>query len=226
MFESSGLAKAAIENVIGQFKPRKIVETGTFMGTGSTAIIARALKKFDYGAQFFSIECNSAFVHAAHSNLLREGLSDYVRLMQGLSIPRSMLPSKEEIIKWLDSMPKHLFDDLQRERQASDYIRETSHPGPDDLLRQIVVGNFGGELDLALLDSAGYLGYIEFQYLLTLLKPGTEVIFILDDAINHVKHFHSHAYLKKRGKLIFEVEERYGVVGYQLTVTGGNTDAT
>lgn len=224
MFEPQGAASTAIEDLINLFKPRKIVETGTFMGTGSTTIIARALKKFDYGAQFYSIECNPAFVNAAHTHLIREGLRDYVQLLQGLSIPRKMLPSRDEILQWLDTMPRHLFDDLQRERQAADYVNETSYDGPDDLLRQVVVSNFGGELDLALLDSAGYLGHIEFKYLLSLLKPETEVIFILDDAINHVKHYHSRAYLKERGKLIFEVEERYGVVGYQLRIQGGDMD--
>jgi len=42
--------------------------------------------------------------------------------------------------------------------------------------------------DLVMLDSAGHMGFIEFKYVLSLLKGSC--VFILDD-VNHVKHYDS-----------------------------------
>jgi hypothetical protein len=107
-----------------------------------------------------------------------------------------------------------LFDDLQKERSAANYVEETSPDVPDDQLR-VILHLFDFKPDFVLLDSAGYVGFLEFYYLLSLLKGPTFIV--LDDALHHVKHYESWQYMESRPDFfnhIFTADERYGIVGY------------
>ncbi|HWP40459.1 MAG TPA: hypothetical protein VNL70_05990, partial [Tepidisphaeraceae bacterium] len=86
----------AIRTLFAQIRPRRIIETGTYLGTGTTTIIASALRELGIDdAQFLSIEVNPRHLNKARENLARAGLS--VELLHGLSVPRELLPSIEQI---------------------------------------------------------------------------------------------------------------------------------
>jgi len=214
VFVADGLAAKSIRAIFHGYRPFKIVETGTFLGLGSTRIIAEAIRDYSINAQFYSIECNPSFFNGATNNLKSLGLSIFVELINGLSVPHSRLLPREEIVEWLSKQPADLFDDLQRERKAVNYVEETSFNVPDDQLR-VVLEKFNFRPDFVLLDSAGYLGNVEFNYLLSLLKGPTFIV--LDDAMHHVKHFENWQFMlnnPKQFKQMFTVDERYGVVGF------------
>ena len=89
-----------IRELFVRTRPKKILETGTFMGTGTTAVIAAALRDFALDdSVFYSIEVNPGLHGLAGRNLEKEGLLAYVTLLNGLSVPLGLLPTREEIEK-------------------------------------------------------------------------------------------------------------------------------
>ena len=64
----------AIRTLFARTRPRKIVETGTYLGLGSTLTIAQALhdNALPFN-QFYSIEVNPKFYGQAVDNLMARG---------------------------------------------------------------------------------------------------------------------------------------------------------
>src|SRR4029079_9627218 len=90
--------RAAISKYLSVNKPEIIIETGTYHGEGSTRLIAYLIHSLGLETtEFYSIECNSDNVQKAKDNLRKRDLYDYVNIIEGLSIPRSMLPAHEQI---------------------------------------------------------------------------------------------------------------------------------
>src|SRR5690242_2676537 len=72
-----------VSELFQQIRPRRLIETGTFFGTGTTAVIALTLKQLGItDAEFFSIEVNPSYHAAAMKNL--EGLALHATLLNGL----------------------------------------------------------------------------------------------------------------------------------------------
>lgn len=175
---------SAIVDAIVQFRPTRIIETGTFHGLGTTQAILRGLRACAPPGvfKFHTIECNpqNAAVAALAPNML------CVQLHNALSVPRSMLPTMEDIQRDLvdNPPPACSWVDHAPENRARAYAEESAWDVPDDAIGKIL-GGWRGQCNLALLDSAGHMGYIEYQYLRSLLT--TPCIIVLDD-IYHVKH--------------------------------------
>ncbi|RMD48000.1 MAG: hypothetical protein D6830_07745, partial [Ignavibacteria bacterium] len=201
-----------IHNLIKKYKPRKIIETGTHLGTGTTQIIIEGLINAGISdAEFHTIEVNPNFYELAIGNLLENDLLDYVKLHNGISIPRNLLPSPEEIeeitiknIKELD-----IFVDHAEVDRAKKYHEETNFAQVEDDLLGKILKIFNYEPDFLLLDSAGHMGFIEFSYIINKLKK--ECVIALDD-VNHVKHYETVKYIKQddRFKIITESDEKFG----------------
>lgn len=87
-------------------------------------------------------------------------------------------------------------------------MREASFVVPYDFLG-ICLHYSAGNADLIVLDSSGHLGFIEFNYILSLLR--SPCIFVLDDT-RHVKHFHSLKRIKEDShfNLLKESDEKFG----------------
>jgi hypothetical protein len=207
-----GEVAQAIKSTFTRFHPRKIAETGTFLGLGSTTIIASTLRDLGYEAEFYSIEVNPEYYAQARQHLKGSGLRRYVHLLNGLSVPRALLPGKEAIRQLLAECPDDIFDDLQKSCGGEGYIKEVDFPEvPDDLLHQVMSG-FDFRPDFVLLDSAGHLGFIEFLYLLPMMAG--PCLLALDDAGQHVKHRRTLKYIRRdeRFRPLFQTSERYGFV--------------
>ncbi|EHJ45959.1 glycosyl transferase family 9 (plasmid) [Solidesulfovibrio carbinoliphilus subsp. oakridgensis] len=208
--ETSRFAQA-LEALIRREKPRRIVETGTYHGTGTTAAIARALLAADLGdAVFFTIECNPENHATAVKNLEAAGLLPTVRPLNGLSLPRTALPTRERIQR--DCVERIEFDDIFVDHpenvRTSRYYAETDFDGPDDLLGQCLAA-FELCPDLVLLDSGGHVGNVEFNYALSLIKSPCHIA--LDD-IYHIKHRKSFAQMQAdpRFEILSASDEKFG----------------
>jgi glycosyltransferase involved in cell wall biosynthesis/ADP-heptose:LPS heptosyltransferase/ubiquinone/menaquinone biosynthesis C-methylase UbiE len=201
-----------INKIISEIRPTKIIETGTFHGTGTTTIIASALKEFGLNeTRFFSIEVNKDNHLIAAKNIKACGLDDYVILLNGLSVPRSLLPSVEEIEK--STVKEIEFDDIfvdhKENERARLYYNETNFENVDDGLLEKCLITFDYEPNFVLLDSGGHIGNLEFNFLIDRIKK--ECIIGLDD-INHIKHRKSLMQIKSdpRFEIITSSDEKFG----------------
>lgn len=201
----------AITDVMLEFKPLKLIETGTYLGKGTTKIIASALRKLKNKATFYSIEVNPKNHQKAAENISASGLTEFVNLLNGLSVPKSLLPDKSRIFEETVASVefKDVFIDHPENERVEKYFDETNFPGlPEDLLGQCLA-EFEYKPDFVLLDSGGHMGYIEFNYLISNIQ--SECIIALDD-VYHIKHHKSFLFMKQdqRFEVIVESKEKFG----------------
>ncbi len=201
----------ALTTLIAREGIRTVIETGTYFGTGTTATIARALKKGGDGGVCYSIEVNPRHHAVALQHLRRDGLLDVVRPLLGLSVPRSLLPTPDDIRRTTidDVAGSTVIVDHDETDRVAKYMGETHNPGVPDNLLAYALQAVDYTPGLVLLDSGGHMGYVEFQYLLDRLTSPT--VIALDD-IRHVKHSRSWAFIKRdpRFKVLVESGEKFG----------------
>ena len=199
-----------INHLFENNRPRRVIETGTYHATGTTTIIANALvESGSPDATFYSIEVNPRLYEKAVENVSRRGLP--VSVLHGLSVPRSLLPTAEQISQqYVGAIEAEgIFVDHEESDRAARYHAETDFPDvPDDLLGRCL-REFRYSPDFVLLDSGGHMGYIEFRYLLPFLQSPC---FIALDDIFHVKHHRSFLELQQdsRFELVAASEEKFG----------------
>jgi ADP-heptose:LPS heptosyltransferase/glycosyltransferase involved in cell wall biosynthesis len=202
----------AVKALFTRIRPGKIIETGTFLGAGTTTIMASALEQLGIkDAAFYTIEVSPIYHQEALRCLDANGLAKYVTPLNGLSIPRSLLPSLDEIE---DTCVENIqFDDIFVDHEEKErtrlYHRETNFEGvPDDLLGQCL-RKFDYKPDFVLLDSGGHMGNIEFNYLIDQIRGPCHIA--LDD-IHHVKHRKSFEQIQNdpRFEVIVSAREKFG----------------
>jgi len=203
---------ANLQNLVFAVRPFTIIETGTYHATGTTASICKALAALpNLRCSFYSIEVNTANYAVALENLKRQNLLNYVTVLNGLSVPRAIMPTAEQINQFINgtNFPQGVFADFPENARVQIYYDETSRAdGPDDLLG-LCLENCNGQPDIVLLDSAGHMGYVEFNYVLDKIKK--EMYFVLDDT-NHIKHYLSKQFVKQdlRFQIIIDDSDRFG----------------
>lgn len=214
-----------IRKLFRQIRPKRIIETGTFFGTGTTAIIASALRDNTLDdAVFYTIEVNPEHHRQALRNLERQGFicrswwrrlfrgpkADRVHPLLGLSVPRETLPTlaqiEEQCVRRVEF--KEIFIDHGELERARLYYQETNFDVPDDLLDQCL-RTFDYSPDFVLLDSAGYMGNLEFQYVIKLLQGPCYLA--LDDLF-HIKHYKSYLQMQQdeRFEILDVSREKFG----------------
>jgi hypothetical protein len=147
--------------LVSSIRPKKIIETGTYLGTGTTRIIASALRDAGlFHTVFFSIECNPAHHRQALINLEQAGLLPHVKPLLGLSVPRSHLPSIDNIHReTVENLEQDgIFVDHKEHERVSLYHRETDFPGISEDLLGACLKEADYRPDIVLLDSAGHMG--------------------------------------------------------------------
>jgi len=200
-----------LKRVFRERRPRRILETGTHLGTGTTRIIGEAIR--DAGltdVQFISIEVNPDYFRQAQENTRAAGIN--VDLRHGLSAPRRLLPTPEQVKHdYIENVDPAVFVDHPESVRVQNYVAETDFPGVEDDLLGKALRAWNGQVDFLLLDSAGHMGFIEYQYALTLLKG--KCTLMLDDT-RHVKHSRSVQAMKadKRFKIEVDSPEKFGYV--------------
>lgn len=217
--EREGQFAKSIREYFEAFNPKIIIETGLYHGNGSTSIIASIIKYEPItDAQFFSIECNSQNIEIAKENLRKKGLLPYVSIINGLSIPRDLLPSVEKINEKIAEASKFIGVKLDHEQDPSNgafyYQKETSQFEKEDCIGNLL--QFVGDPDFVLLDSGGHVGEIEFNYLISKLKKPCGIA--LDDT-RHIKHYKSREIISKdkRFKILNDNQEKFGSMVCKFT---------
>jgi predicted O-methyltransferase YrrM len=163
----------------------EVVETGTYLGTGSTAVFAGE------DLNVFTVECNVNHLMRAAENL--QGMSN-VCFIHGLSLKR------ERIISGLMSMefPKGGIYDSTNPKVF--YVQEANQAVLVEDALSLLAKNETRQL--VFLDSGGGLGYLEFlEFMSWPLNVRRQKVLLLDD-VTHVKHAKSVQSLKDWG---FEV---------------------
>lgn len=201
---------AEIRNLFARIRPRKIIETGTYLGTGTTTIIAAALEALGIrDAVFYTIEVNPQNYARAKEYFAANHMN--VQALNGLSMPRSMLPDKDEIARKTitDVDYDGIFVDHKEQSRVELYHGETDFPQVEDDLLYKCLERFDFRPDFVLLDSGGHIGSIEFDYLIENLQG--ECYIALDD-VYHVKHHRSFQRIQSdpRFEVVAESKEKFG----------------
>jgi ADP-heptose:LPS heptosyltransferase/ubiquinone/menaquinone biosynthesis C-methylase UbiE/glycosyltransferase involved in cell wall biosynthesis/predicted O-methyltransferase YrrM len=201
---------AEIRGLFAKIGPRKIIETGTYLGTGTTTIIAGALEAIGIrDAVFYTIEVNPQNYTRAKEYFAGNKMN--VQALNGLSVPRSMLPDRDQIAQRTitDVDYDGIFVDHKEENRVELYYGETNFPQIEDDLLCKCLEKFDFRPDFVLLDSAGHIGSIEFDYLIENLQG--ECYIALDD-IYHVKHHRSFQAIQSdpRFKVVTASKEKFG----------------
>lgn len=201
-----------INKIFNWIRPKKIIETGTYLGAGTTTIIAGYLKSInDKNCEFHSIEINPNFHTRAFEYLVDKELINYVYLHNGLSVPRLLLPTFEEIQQTtVDKIEfPGIFVDHNSNTRAELYHQETDFHEKEDNLLGRILKKFDYKPDFILLDSGGHMGFIEFEYVIEQLE--NECVIALDDVF-HIKHRKSLEFIKSdnRFDIISLSMEKFG----------------
>ena len=201
----------SIHRVIEQTGPRKLIETGTYLGTGTTAVIAMALRDLglDDVAMFCSIEVNPKNAVRAKQNLAKMGLN--VEILNGLSVPRCCCLRCSKSSKASFEMSLPINSSLITKKligPSSISMRRISRPCPTTCLARSC-RTFDDRPDFVLLDSGGHMGFVEFRYLIDTLRG--PCVIALDD-VGHVKHFRSFETIRRdeRFEVLAQSDEKFG----------------
>lgn len=192
----------ALTNIIAHQGITQVIETGTYLGTGTTQAILKGLKQHGKKFTFFSLEVNPTHYRQAVMNI---GVVDGLYLLNKLSVPKEQLPKEVTFIDY----PDHVIVDHQEKVREKLYLAEVNYNVPDKGLQECL--SAFGELDTALivLDSAGIVGMQEFDEVLNHAK-GT--FFLALDDTNHVKHYKTVERIRQdsRFEVVWETNEKFG----------------
>jgi hypothetical protein len=218
---SAGTAfMSALSDLVASKKLTRIIETGTYHGTGTTrAILDGVARHENRPVSFVSIEVNPYNYQMALSN----NKGQPVTILNGLSIPKSLLPKKEQI-EFNDYSDEVIVDHFPHNR-AELYYKETGFEVPDKQLdKALLLTSYYP--NLVVLDSAGHIGTIEFDYLMGKVKG--EFYLALDDT-RHVKHSKTVEKIENNPgqfQIVFETDEKFGSRIYRVNVSGsGNKES-
>lgn len=168
-----------------KFKPSVVVETGTYLGTGSTRMLAELNPQ-----KLYTIECSYTNYTQAKENLKQ---FPFVECLHGLSV------GFEEAKRFMDANIEMFQDDvfIDDANPIQFYTNEimgmiNGGERKENMRERILLDllpKIAGENPLILLDSAGGIGLLEFTTVCEIMGSRPYVL-VLDDT-HHVKHYRS-----------------------------------
>ena len=193
-----------------------VIESGTYLGLGSTSTIAQVFADLSRQPEFYTFEASWVNWKKAKKNLEK---FPFVNPVWGRSVPLDEAVKfirNDELLKNHHNYSNIYIDGgndpvafylneisggfgLSRFSFVNKYYKkkeETDKPQffmGENLLRKYLL-KFKHRNPLILLDSCGGVGFLEFEILIGTMKDAPFYL-ILDD-INHIKHFRSYEYLK------------------------------
>lgn len=193
-----------------------VIESGTFLGLGSTTFLANVFLELKKTPDFTTIEANWLNWTKAKKNLsnltfvkplwgLTVSLSDAIHfisndpvLLNHSNYPDIYIDGEDNPIDFYLKEIKGGFGYSRFQFLNWFYSRKaekdrTIHFSGENLLSKLLNANQDKNI-LVLLDSCGGIGYLEFQKLLDTMKD-RRFHLILDD-VHHLKHFRSYQYVK------------------------------
>lgn len=210
-----------------------ILESGTFRGTGSTLTLSKIFEKIEPPIKFVTLEANWRNWRTAKFNLRKY---PFVECIWGLTVP---IPEAIAFIEGDNVLNNHNYYDniyidaidnplefykneISGKLKYSEYkylnylisiiafIEKPFRFQGDNLLRKYLL-DFKNSKPLILLDSAGGIGFLEFNIVNHILND--KPFFIILDDIHHVKHFRSYEFIRDSNDYkIIDVNEENGWV--------------
>ena len=192
----------ALTDLVKTKKMTRIIETGTYLGTGTTQAVWSGLEAHGKPSTFVSIEVNPS----NHAQAKKNNKHRPIDFLLGLSIPRELLPKKDQIT--FEGFDESAIVDHHEHNRAKLYHAETAFNVPDKQLHNALeLTHFNP--NLVILDSAGHVGLIEFNYLMSMVKGN---FYLALDDTKHVKHIPTLKLIENddRFSLTFATEEKFG----------------
>jgi|GEM_PF-1294819 len=207
---------AVLKGTTGKLRPKVIVETGTHHGLGSTQFLIKSIEKFKWenpradNVEIITIEIDEQNFLIAQSNLKDHS---FIKVIHGCSVDadkaREFIENDKMILEH-EKYPDIFIDSL--DDPVGFYLHEIQGKrfnygkgGRDNILMKLIHQVYD-KRPIFLLDSAGGIGYLEFQTVTDGMK-NHEFHVILDD-ITHVKHYRSAAYIRQCNWPILYENER------------------
>jgi hypothetical protein len=203
---STGEFASELTKLIADNGITKVIETGTYLGQGTTKAVLDGMALHKKPFHFISIEVNPSFADQARKNTGKVLGFD---IWNGLSIPKGIDNVLSTDVTDESYYPNYIVVDHQPKNRAELYRKEVDYKVPDELLKK-AVDFMDGKPELVILDSAGHLGWAEFFHLLALVNH--PFILALDDT-RHVKHFQSMETIRKQPEIfeiLFETSDKFG----------------
>ena len=173
------------------FSPLFILETGTYLGTGSTKMLASLNPK-----KLYTIECSHKNYSQAKENLKE---FPFIECLHGLSV------HSEAAKSFMERNPQIFQDDvfIDDANPLEFYTNEimgmlSGGDGNEDMEENILerlLPEIADYTPLILLDSAGGIGFFEFLTVREIMKDRPYIL-VLDDT-HHVKHHRSKMLITK-----------------------------
>ena len=215
---------------IARDRIRHVLETGTHEGLGSTRFLAETFAAVAVPRSFVTIEANWRYWRRARRNLWK---FSFVQPLWGATLDVAAaiaFVQSDDVLKNHERYPDIFIDDV--EDPIGLYVRELrGELGelPHDVRRRLLMRlqswlyyrgerllekhlrRLRGAMPLVVLDSAGGVGLLEFQTLITTMAEHPYLL-LLDD-IHHVKHFRSLAHIREDPSFeIIGLDESHGWV--------------
>ncbi|RYC67670.1 MULTISPECIES: hypothetical protein [Spirosoma] len=182
-----------------------VIETGTWLGTGSTQTLARAFSPGRLPKAYYTIEGNLTFHTIARFNLLKW---PFVKPLWGDTVAKekalhfikhdeALLHHEQYADVFIDTLedPVRFYTNEVEGKLGKnwvismvDWFGETFLSRQDDLLQNLLIKH-RDDRPLVLLDSAGGIGWLEYQTVRDTL--GNRPYWLILDDIHHLKHFRS-----------------------------------
>lgn len=201
-----------LEQLFAQNKIEYIIETGTWLGTGSTRTISKVIENNHHPKAYYTIEGNLTFHTIARFNLRQW---DFVKPLWGDTVSKEkalLFIQQDDVLRHHEQYPDVFIDTLTDPVQfytdeiegrlgknliinAVDWFGNTFLKRKEDLLSELLVRH-RDDRPLVLLDSAGGIGWLEYQTVRDTL--GNRAYWLILDDIHHLKHFRSLADVQQR----------------------------
>lgn len=181
-----------------------IIESGTYTGLGSTKMLADIFIK-----DIITIETNENFYLMAKENLKPY---TYVECINGLSLNYNECINfilNDDYIKNHQNYDNIYIDNIDDPMES--YRNEIIPSTNENVLINKIIENYDKKL-LIVLDSAGGIGYLEFQKVIETMKDKS--FYLLLDDINHIKHYRSYQDILKNKDFNILISDEFD--GYLL----------
>ena len=218
--------KNIIQEIIYKEKIKYVIESGTFQGLGSTKMIAECFTEQSTPEQFVTIEVNWNFWKQARENLSKY---PFVTCLWGRSVNLNKalkFIKKDDYIINHGKYPEIFIDDIIDPLrfytdellgnlgskkidnfEQYNYDKKNHYQG-ENLLKKYL-SKFRKNNPLIILDSAGGIGFLEFQILLKTMKKSSYIV-LLDDVL-HIKHHRSLLHIQESSDfMIVEFNKKHG----------------
>jgi hypothetical protein len=186
--------------------PKVIIETGTYLGLGTTSALIRAVKasnrwkRENKNIPIHTIEANENNYKKATENLSR--YSSWVHIHHGLSLGLEeclTFIENDDVLLNHEKYPDIYYDSPDPVKFYSDEVRGQlaffgrGEQGPDEIIYGLVF-DYKKKNPLFCLDSAGGVGFLEYQRVVSMMDESLFYMWLHDT--DHLKHFRSLEHMK------------------------------